>query len=373
MANPHFPDVPHVCFPAATRASRNPMHSRRRSTIVDVAREARVSIKTVSRVFNEAANVRPETRERVTEAATRLKYHPNVIAQGLVGRRSYLLGLFYENPSPNYVVELQLGVLDRLRDERYRMVVFPVESVSAVADDIVRLVRSAALDGVILTPPASDHPAILENLIEAQFPFVRIAPTTALDVAPRNTTNDVAASRLLVEYLIGLGHRRIGMIKGDPTHPSADERTRGYKQALQQAGIRLDESLIEQGMFNFASGLNAALRLLSQDDRPTAIFAQNDDMAAGVIAAAHDQGIAVPRELSVVGFDDSAIATVVYPRLTTIHQPVRDMAKAAADTLIAILEEKPFEAAIDHPFQLIVRESAAPARASVRTRVNASG
>ena len=333
----------------------------RRATIVDVAREANVSIKTVSRVLNDEPTVRPATRDRVRTAATLLHYHPNVIAQGLVGRRSYLLGLFYENPSPNYVVELQLGAFDRLRNERYRLVVLPVESIDPIAENIVGLMRSAALDGVILTPPASDNPTILRKLQEAHFPFARIAPTTALEIGPNTTTDDVAASQSLVHYLIGLGHRRIGMIKGDASHASSNARTLGYRLALEEAGIAVDEGLIEQGRFNFESGLLAAKLLLSRAERPTAIFAQNDDMAAGVIAAAHDKGILIPDELSVVGYDDSAIAKIVYPRLTTIHQPVRDMAHSAADMLVAMVENEPFEALIDHPFALVVRESAGPA------------
>lgn len=339
------------------------MKMKRRSTIVDVAREAQVSIKTVSRVYNEEPTVRVATREKVRAAAELLHYHPNVIAQGLVGRRSYLLGLFYENPSPNYVVELQLGAFDRLRSERYRLIVLPVEDIAQVSDNIVGLMRSAALDGVILTPPASDNPTILRKLQEAQFPFVRIASTTALDIGPNNTMDDVAASRLLVAYLIGLGHRRIGMVKGDVTHASSDARTEGYLSALADAGIAVDESLIEQGQFNFQSGLKAAGVLLSCADRPTAIFAQNDDMAAGVIAAAHDRGIVIPDELSVVGYDDSAIAKIVYPRLTTIHQPVRDMAYGAADMLVAMVENQPFKDSVDHAFALVVRDSAGPAPA----------
>jgi len=324
-----------------------------------------VSIKTVSRVLNDEPTVRPTTRERVKTAAALLHYHPNVIAQGLVGRRSYLLGLFYENPSPNYVVELQLGALDRLRDERYRLVVLPVESIGSVADNIVGLMRSAALDGVILTPPASDNPTILRKLQEAQFPFVRIAATTAPEIGPSNTTDDVAASRALVGYLIGLGHRRIGMIKGDPTHPSSEARTQGYRRAFKDAGIPVDESLIARGKFNFDSGLHAARQLLAHGEPPTAIFAQNDDMAAGVIAAAHDQGIAIPEDLSVVGYDDSAIAKIVYPRLTTIHQPVRDMAYGAADMLVAMVEDEPYQKLVDHPFALVVRESAGPAPGTI--------
>jgi LacI family transcriptional regulator len=335
----------------------------RRATIIDVAREADVSIKTVSRVFNDAPNVTPKTREKVMKVATALHYHPNVVAQGLVGRRSYLLGLFYENPSPNYVVELQQGALQRLHGEKYRLVVLPVEQVSAIADNILSLVRSAALDGVVLTPPASDHPVILEKLTAARFPFVRIAPTRAPELGPHTITDDVGAARMMTEYLISLGHRRIGMIKGDPSHPSSEARLLGFSNALAAAGLpmRLDD--IEQGMFTFESGLEAAKRLLFRRNRPTAIFAQNDDMAAGAIMAAHDLGIGVPSQLSIAGFDDSAIAKIVWPRLTTIHQPVFDMARDATAMLVAMLEKKPHEDVIQHPVTLVTRQSTGPAPA----------
>jgi LacI family transcriptional regulator len=337
------------------------MDNGRRATIVDVAREASVSIKTVSRVFNDAPNVTAKTRERVMKVATALHYQPNVVAQGLVGRRSYLLGLFYENPSPNYVVELQQGALDRLHGERYRLVVLPVEHISAVADNILSFVRAAALDGIVLTPPASDNVTILDRLSQARFPFVRIAPTRAPEIGPRNITDDVAAARLMTEYLISLGHRRIGTIKGDPSHPSSEARLLGYSQALTAAGLAIRHEHIKQGMFTFESGLRAAQKMLAAPDRPTAIFAQNDDMAAGAIMAAHDLGLRVPQDLSVAGFDDSAIAKIVWPRLTTIHQPVFDMARAATDMLVAMLEKEPYAEVIDHPFTLVPRQSTGPA------------
>ncbi|WEJ99671.1 MAG: LacI family DNA-binding transcriptional regulator [Candidatus Sphingomonas phytovorans] len=333
----------------------------RRATIIDVAREADVSIKTVSRVFNDAPNVTPKTRDRVLKVAAALHYHPNVVAQGLVGRRSYLLGLLYENPSPNYVVELQQGALDRLQGEKYRLVVLPVGQVSAIADKIVSLVRSAALDGVVLTPPASDHPVVLEQLEAARFPFVRIAPTRSPELGPRTLTDDVGAARMMTEYLISLGHRRIGMIKGDPSHPASEARLLGFSNALSAAGLKMRPDDIEQGMFTFDSGLQAGMRLLGRGERPTAIFAQNDDMAAGTIMAAHDLGIDVPGDLSVAGFDDSAIAQIVWPRLTTIHQPVFDMARDATAMLVAMLEKKEHEDLIEHPVALITRQSTGPA------------
>ena len=336
----------------------------RRATIIDVAREAAVSMKTVSRVFNDAPNVTAKTRERVLKAAAALHYQPNVVAQGLVGRRSYLLGLFYENPSPNYVVELQQGALDRLHGERYRLVVLPVEQVSQVAPNILSFVRAAALDGIVLTPPASDNPVILELLTQARFPFVRVAPTRSPEIGPRNVTDDVAAARLMTNYLISLGHRRIGTIKGDPSHPSSDARLLGFSDALAAAGLPYRHDDVEQGMFTFDSGLAAAARLLSKSERPTAIFAQNDDMAAGAIMAAHDLGLSVPSDVSVAGFDDSAIAKIVWPRVTTIHQPVFDMARAATDMLVAMLENDPYPEVIDHPFTLVPRQSTGPANGS---------
>lgn len=339
------------------------MDKGRRATIIDVAREASVSIKTVSRVFNDAPNVTAKTRERVMKAATALHYQPNVVAQGLVGRRSYLLGLFYENPSPNYVVELQQGALDRLHGERYRLVVLPVEQISAVADNILSFVRAAALDGIVLTPPASDNLTILERLSQAHFPFVRIAPTRAPEIGPRNITDDVAAARLMTEYLISLGHRHIGMIKGDPSHPSSEARLLGYSQALAAARLPMRQEHVQQGMFTFETGLEAAGKLLDLTGRPTAIFAQNDDMAAGAIMAAHDRGLRVPHHVSIAGFDDSAIARIIWPRVTTIHQPVFDMARAATDMLVAMLEKEPFAEVIDHPFTLVPRQSTGPVAA----------
>jgi LacI family transcriptional regulator len=340
------------------------MEEARRATIVDVARQASVSIKTVSRVFNNAPNVTPKTRDRVMGAARALHYHPNVVAQGLVGRRSYLIGLFYENPSPNYVVELQQGALARLHGEKYRLIVLPVEQASAVAENILSLVRSTALDGIVLTPPASDDPVILERLTAARFPFVRIAPTHSPQLGPRTITDDVGAARLMTDYLVSLGHRQIGMIKGDPSHPSSEARSLGFNLALAAAHLPARAHHCVQAMFTFDSGFQAARALLERADRPTAIFAQNDDMAAGAIMAAHDLGLAVPGDVSIAGFDDSAISRIVWPRITTIHQPVFDMARAATDMLVSMLDKQPYEAVIDHPFTLVPRQSTGPVAAA---------
>ncbi len=282
------------------------------------------------------------------------------MARGLVGRRSYLLGLIYENPSPNYVVELQRGALDRLHGEKYRLLVLPVESVDKAAGKIMSILRASALDGVVLAPPASDHPQILSELGRHNFPFSRVAPTVSLETGPSQTTDDVEASRKMTTYLLGLGHKRIGVIKGHPTHPSSSARLAGFLDALKSAGITHSPDLIEQGYFTYESGLAAAHKLLDRPDRPTAIFAQNDDMAAAAIMAARDLGLSVPDDVSIAGFDDSAIARIVWPRITTVHQPVYDMARDATDALIAKLDNKPFEMLETHACELIVRQSTAP-------------
>jgi LacI family transcriptional regulator len=189
------------------RSRPNVARGAKRTTIVDVGRLAEVSAKTVSRVFNDEPHVSAEVKERVRAAAARLNYHPNVLAQALVRRRSHLIGLIYENPSPSYVVELQRGVLDRLRAERYRLVVIPIRSARENAGEVVTLLRSAALDGVVLSPPAADHPLILEQLEAAGIVCARIAPTRLLEAGPSNLVDDVAAAREIAAYLIDLGPR----------------------------------------------------------------------------------------------------------------------------------------------------------------------
>lgn len=334
----------------------------KRTTITDVAKLAGVSPKTVSRVLNKEPHVTPEVRDRVTAAARELNYHPNILAQGLVKRRSYLLGLVYENPSPSYVVELQMGVLERLKRERYRLIVIPVRSVKENADEVVGLLRSAALGGVVLGPPASDHPVVLRELEAAQMPFARISPTQMLDVGPVTLIDDVAAAREIAAHVLSLGHRDIAIIKGDPTHASSEARMLGYAQALAEAGVEVRSEWIEQGMYTHDSGHEAGARLLAGAKRPTAILAMNDDMAVGAMMAAREAGLNVPDDLTIVGFDDSEVSRIVWPRLTTVRQPVFEMASCAADAVIAQIEGEAWDQQRLHAHELLIRDSSAPPR-----------
>lgn len=327
---------------------------------MDVGRRAGVSTKTVSRVFNDEPHVSDDLRKRVRAAADALNYHPNVFAQSLVRRRSHLIGLIYEKPSASYVVDLQMGVLERLQGERYRLIVIPVQSVHDNARDIVGLLRSAALDGVVLAPPASDHPVILKQLAEAGIRFSRIAPSRQLDLGCSTLLDDIAGAQAVAAHVLALGHRDIGIVKGDPGHAATDARLIGYGQAFRDAGCEMRLDRIETGFFTFDGGIEAGRRMLDRTDRPTAILAQNDEMAVGVMLAARELGLSLPGDLSIAGFDDAEASRIVWPRLTTVRQPVFDMAVAATGMLIDQLEGRLTVQRTEHNNELLIRDSTAP-------------
>jgi LacI family transcriptional regulator len=310
-------------------------------TITDVARLAEVSMKTVSRVINKEPNVSEALRERVTRAAALLGYQPNISARSLAGVRSFLIGFLFGDPGGDYTHRVEVGLLDRCRGAGYHLM---VEQIDAKADDVAArtsaLVSQLRLDGVVLTAPITDHRDVLRVLDAARVPYVRIAPDVDSDVSPVVRIDDARAVRELTAHLLGLGHRRIGFIKGDPRHAAARLRHEGFVAALREHGVPLEEALVEQGSFSYRSGLECAQRLLERPARPTAIVASNDDMAAAVIAVAHAMRIRVPEELSVVGFDDAPIAEIVWPALTTVRQPIGLMAEAAAGLLLDLVASR---------------------------------
>jgi LacI family transcriptional regulator len=303
-------------------------------------------------------------RRKVKEAAAALDYHPNLAAQSLIARRSYLIGLTYERPSPSYVVELQNGALGRLENGRYRLVVLPFNHVASRPDELGRLLLRAGLDGVLLAPPACDQSELLDILDRQKFPYARITPHDDLDRGIIVTMDEVAAGETVAAYMLSLGHRRVGIVLGDPSHAASKGRMEGYRRAFGKAGIAIDEACVVTGDFTYDVGYRVARDLLMRTPRPTAILAQNDDMAVAAIAAARDLGLSVPDDLSVAGFDNSEVSRTAWPQLTTVHQPVREMAWDAADRLIALLDNQadPPPRRRDHPHELLVRASAAPPR-----------
>jgi LacI family transcriptional regulator len=330
---------------------------RRRATIDDVAALAAVSIKTVSRVMNREPNVRAATREAVLDAARKLRYRPNHSARGLAGGRSFLIGLVYDNPSDSYVVNVQGGALEAVRESGYELVLHPCNSSDRrLASEILELVSRSRLDGMILTPPVSEHEGVYRALARNATPFACIAPRRAgrgLAV----TLDDRAAAQELVDHIAGLGHRRIAIVTGPKTHVSSHLRYTGYRDALLAHGLLPDPELVFTGAYTFESGLAAAEYLLGLAKPPSAVFACNDDMAAGALHKALQRGLQVPRQLSIAGFDDMRIASQVWPSLTTVRQPAADMGRRAVQLLVNAIAGGEKRALRQVDYTLMLRDS----------------
>lgn len=303
-------------------------------TIDDVAAKAGVSIKTVSRVVNKEPNVREKTREKVMEAIKALNYRPNQSARGLAGRRSYLIGLLYDNPSPNYLANLQAGVLAACQEVSYGLALSPVSyGDEDLVDSVIAWMRQSAIDGVLLTPPLSDSAALVAAIKEEGVPCV-IVSSVGPGGVPAVVIDEKEAARQMTMHLIEAGHRSIGFIKGHPDHYASAHRFNGFSEAMEEAGLKVEEPLVKQGYFDFDSGKQAGEELINGDVRPTAVFASNDDMAAGVMHIAHRLKLEIPSDIAVVGFDDTPLSRQVWPNLSTVRQPIRLMGQCAGDLLL---------------------------------------
>jgi len=340
-------------------------------TINDVARHAGVSPMTVSRVINGETNVRPATRELVDLAIQALNYAPNLAARSLAGAARNRIGLLYSNPSAGFVNEFLIGSLDQATQGNVQLI-FEKCGAGEEGADVARRLVADGIDGVVLGPPLCESAQVLEVFSSTGIPTVLLA--TALPPKGQLAVgiDDRRAALEMTRHLLALGHKRIGFIGGDPNLSASGEREAGYREALAAAGLPIEPALIVAGRYDYRSGLEAAARLLEQADRPTAIFASNDDMAAGAVAMAHRHGLDVPDDLTICGFDDTALATAIWPELTTIKQPIEDMSRAAMAMLIdAIRGQRPANPdatcrLLD--FELIRRQSDAPPRPAKQPR-----
>ncbi|MFZ2986672.1 LacI family DNA-binding transcriptional regulator [Ideonella sp.] len=346
------------------------------ATITDVAQRARVSIKTVSRVVNREPGVHEETRAAVLKVVAELNYRPKQSARSLAGARSFLIGLLYYDPSAAFIGGVQQGATHRCRDAGYHLVVESLESDAGdIGTQLDHMVSALRPDGMILTPPVCDNPTVLDALQAARIPCVLISPDAHVHHLSQVRMDDVLAAEELTNLLISLGHTRIGFIKGAADQSASGLRLQGFLQAMKAHDLSVESDLIYQGNFTFPSGVEGAHHLLSRRSPPTAVFASNDDMALGVLSTAQRLGLSVPGDLSIVGFDDSPAASLVWPPLTTVRQPLAEMAAAAVDLLIS-REARPTDPGAEGQaapaalrvigHELIVRAStAAPQRRSV--------
>jgi len=330
-------------------------------TIDDVAAHAGVSAMTVSRVINGHAGVRDGNRERVMRSVLALDYRPNLAASALAAAQHTCIALIYTNPSSSYLRELLVGALRGSTRAAAQLVIATWDELGSQQRREAARQLSNSVAGVILPPPLCESQDIVDTFVTAGIPVVSIASSHFSDRLSCVRIDDRQASHDMVSHLIAYGHARIGYITGDPNQTASAHRWQGYRDALADAGIGYDDTLVQPGYFTYRSGLEAAERLLTLPQPPSAIFASNDDMASAVVSVAHRRGLEVPGDLSVVGFDDTSAATMVWPELTTIHQPVAAMADTAIDILLRAIRHpaSSARATVNHvlPYQLITRAS----------------
>ena len=343
----------------------------RRPTIKDVAEHAKVSLKTVSRVINNEPSVMQGTRTRVLHAIDELDYEPDQSARNLRSGTPFVVGLIYDNPNPYHIIGVQNGVLAACRETGFGLQIHPCDSTSPLlVDELCELVQRSRLAGLVLTAPMSESMELVNALAARGVKLVRIIAATEdpNDGHACVYVDDNDAAYEITEHLIQLGHQRIGFLWGGLAHRSSTERYAGYERALKDYGITLDKHLVVPGDYTFDDGFRGARRLLALREPPTAIFGSNDEIAAGVLAAAKSAGINVPYDLSIAGFEDSPFSKQSWPALTTAKQATGDIARHAARLLINQLRTDAYEDTPPHlqnegfvP-QLVVRGSTAPLR-----------
>ena len=324
-------------------------------TIIDVAREAGVSLATTSRAINDQKHVRPEKRERVLKAMARLGYTVNLQARSLRGGQSRMVGLMVRDVGTGYAGEIVRGIDLALAESQYDLMLYTTHRRKTQESAYVTMLSRGMADGLLLLLPR--HPqAYLHALRRKHFPHVLIDHQGIDNQGPAVAATNRQGAFDATRYLIELGHCRIGFITGAMDLGCSMDRLAGYQAALKQFNILEDPALIRHGDFFQPSGYAAANELLSQSNPPTAIFASNDVMAFGTMEAARDHHLRIPEDISIVGFDDVPQATQVHPPLTTVRQPLEQMGRAAAKLLIEIIQEpeRPPQR-IELPTELVIR------------------
>lgn len=307
-----------------------------RTTMADVARLAGVSEKSVSRVVNREAHVSAALKDKVDAAIAQLGYVPDPAARSLAGSRSFTVSLMVDTRGAHYAIKLIDGAYEACKSQGYHLRIENIDSLQsddALLERLTEVLANSRLDGFILTPPFCDNPAIMQFLETRGIAFTRVAPFCERDRAPCAFIDDAAAAAEIADLLVAKGHRHIGLVTGWMEHGSAIARRDGFLERM--ADIAPDATIVEaSGRFTFERGMLAGRELLDTANRPTAIFAANDDSAAGVMTACAQLGLSIPDEVSICGFDDSWVAKSVWPYLTTVHQPIAEQAREATRMLI---------------------------------------
>ena len=340
------------------------MSSYRSTTISDVAQAAGVSIRTVSRVLNNSPKVAESAREKIKATISELSFSPSSRARALASGRSALIGVVQDDPNAHVIGVFQRGIVDVCAALGYELVVHPAKfGDPGLTRNIEDFARRSRIDGLIVLPPISEAASIPLALAKLGVPAVGIASVRLPGYPTALVSEECAAAALLAHHLVALGHRRIAVITGPRLFHSSVERERGFRDALASDGVSLPDRYVREADYSFAGGCSATAELLGQPDPPTAIFAGNDIMAAAAIKIAHQRGLTIPTELSIAGFDDSDIASMVSPALTTIRRPLLEMAHEATERLIGMIAGPQNAPPPDHRvfLSLVERQSTGPA------------
>lgn len=335
---------------------------RAHATMADVAKAAGVAIKSVSRVINNEPHVSAQLRDKVEAAIAALNYVPDTAARSLAGARSFTISVLFDNPSPNYTMKVLAGAYRACVARQYHLRIDSIDTSAdtpALQSALEAIFRNARCDGFVLTPPISDDPRVLDALEAYGARYARLAPFIDAQRSLSVTIDDAGAAARIADLFYQNGHRRMGIANGPREHGAAHTRRKGFVERLHQ----IDPSVVISeavGGFAFEMGIHAGRELLSAPERPTAIFATNDDSAAGVMVACSQLGLSVPRDVSVCGFDDSWVARTTWPYLTTVFQPIEGMAEAAA---LMMIDREDGARQIELGFELILRDSVGPAPA----------
>jgi LacI family transcriptional regulator len=333
-----------------------------KATINEVAQQAGVSIKTVSRVMNHEASVRQTTRDKVQAIVDKLNYQPSPAARNLASTKSYSVAFVYDNPNAYYIINMQDGILAACRQQGFELLINPCDAQNAdITDSVISMVKQARISGLVLTPPFSEMPEFVKRITELDVKVVRImsgeeAPD---DLSPCIMVNDRIAAQNITQHLIDQGHRQIAFIAGDADHRSTIERYKGYRRTLKENKIPFSKELVIEGEYSFESGVSGAKRLMANEVlKPTAIFSCNDEIAAGALFAARLMDIKIPEELAIAGFENSPFSRQTWPKLTTANQPNQQIAEDATNILIGqIRKQKNQLTTKQYTPELVIRES----------------
>lgn len=329
-------------------------------TIYDVAREASVSMATVSRVVNNNPNVKPQTRKKVFEAIERLGYRPNAVARGLASKKTTTVGVVIPDISNAIFAEVARGIEDIANMYHYNIILCNADKKKDKEIRVINTLLEKQVDGLLFMGGAvtEDH---IQAFKTSSVPIVLCATTDEGDNYPSVDIDHIGAAEDAVSTLIQNGHRHIAMISGTLQDASNGfARYQGYKNALEKAGIPFNEDLVRIGNYRYESGLEVTHHFLEMQDKPTAIFAANDEMAIGAIHAIQDKGLRVPEDISVISVDNVRMASMVRPLLSTVAQPMYDIGAVSMRLLTKLMKkESVTNSRVILPHEIILRQSVA--------------